>query len=79
MLFSIPHPENSIVLLLEAKRILKEGSKLGIIHWNYDPATPRGPSRDIRPKLEDSLNLKAAKATEMKVLEVLKEANKNWK
>jgi len=53
MLFNILHLEKPMVLIDEAKRILKEGGKLGIIHWNYDPTTPRGPSMDIRPKPED--------------------------
>ena len=52
MLFNILHIENPEVLLREAWRILRRGGKLGIIHWNYDAATPRGPSMDIRPKPE---------------------------
>ena len=52
MLFNILHLEKPIALLDEAYRILKESGKLGIIHWNYDPKTPRGPSMDIRPKPE---------------------------
>lgn len=55
MLFNILHLENPTVLLSEAKRILKDGGNLGIIHWNYDPTTPRGPSMDIRPKPEDCI------------------------
>jgi len=55
MLFNILHLEKPIVLIGEAKRILKEGGRLGIIHWNYDLATPRGPSMDIRPKPEDCI------------------------
>ncbi len=50
MLFNILHHISPMVLLNEAYRILKIGGKAGIIHWNYDPATPRGPSMDIRPK-----------------------------
>ncbi len=52
MLFNILHLENPMGLLGEAWRILKAGGKLGIIHWNHDPATPRGPSMDIRPRPE---------------------------
>ncbi len=52
MLFNILHAEEPEVLLREAWRILTFGGKLGIIHWNYDPSTPRGPSMDIRPKPE---------------------------
>lgn len=52
MLFNILHCEEPVALLREAWRILVEGGLLGIIHWNYDPATPRGPSMDIRPRPE---------------------------
>ncbi len=55
MLFNILHLEKPMILINEAKRILKVGGKLGIIHWNYDPKTPRGPSMDIRPKPEDCI------------------------
>ena len=55
MLFNILHLEKPMILINEAKRILREGGKLGIIHWNYDPATPRGPSMDIRPKPEQCI------------------------
>ena len=50
MLFNILHLEKPEVLLKEAKRILTKEGKLGIIHWNYDPSTPRGPSMETRPK-----------------------------
>jgi ubiquinone/menaquinone biosynthesis C-methylase UbiE len=55
MVFNILHLEKPMVLMNEAKRILKAGGKLGIIHWNYDPTTPRGPSMNIRPKPEDCI------------------------
>ena len=55
MLFNILHLEKPMVLINEAKRILRAGGKLGIIHWNYDPKTPRGPSMDIRPKPEQCI------------------------
>ncbi len=50
MLFNILHLEKSEILLKEARRILSKAGQLGMIHWNYDPSTPRGPSMDIRPK-----------------------------
>lgn len=50
MLFNILHIEHPEILLRESHRILRSGGKLGIIHWNYDPATPRGPSMEIRPE-----------------------------
>ncbi len=55
MLFNILHLEKPMILINEAKRILKSGGKLEIIHWNYDPKTPRGPSMDIRPKPEQCI------------------------
>lgn len=55
MLFNILHLEDPVSLLRETSRILKKGGKLGIIHWNYDPKTPRGPSMDIRPKPEQCI------------------------
>jgi len=52
MLFNILHCEQPQVLLRESWRVLSQGGRVGIMHWNYDPATPRGPSMDIRPKPE---------------------------
>ena len=50
MLFNILHAENPDILLREVWRILSGGGLLAIMHWNYDPTTPRGPSMAIRPK-----------------------------
>lgn len=55
MLFNILHAEDPHRLLREAQRILVPNGRLAIIHWNHDPATPRGPSMDIRPRPEDCL------------------------
>lgn len=52
MLFNILHAESPEILLAEAHRVLRPGGKLGIIHWNYDHSTPRGPSMEIRPRPE---------------------------
>lgn len=52
MLFNILHAEAPLALLAEAYRTLARGGILGVMHWNYDPSTPRGPSMAIRPKPE---------------------------
>jgi len=52
MLFNILHAEQPLALLREAFRVLRSGGVLGIMHWNYDPSTPRGPSISIRPRPE---------------------------
>jgi SAM-dependent methyltransferase len=52
MLFNILHAEERTVLLEEAWRVLAVDSTLAVMHWIYDPTTPRGPSVEIRPKPE---------------------------
>ena len=52
MVFNILHAENPVRILQEAYRVLLPGGKIGVIHWNYDPTTPRGPSMNIRPRPE---------------------------
>jgi ubiquinone/menaquinone biosynthesis C-methylase UbiE len=52
MLFNILHAEERMMLIQEAWRVLKGDGKLGIIHWNYDTNTLRGPSMSIRPRPE---------------------------
>jgi hypothetical protein len=49
MLFNILHCEDPVGLLRETYRNLREGGALGVIHWNPDPDTPRGPPMSIRP------------------------------
>lgn len=36
-------------LLREARRVLREGGRLSVMHWRSDIPTPRGPPLDIRP------------------------------
>jgi len=55
MLFNILHAEEPHKLIREAYRILRRGGKLGIIHWNYDSTTPRGPPMEIRPMPEQCI------------------------
>jgi SAM-dependent methyltransferase len=52
LLFNILHIEDPVGLLKEAHRVLRVGGLVGVIHWNYDVRTPRGPSLTIRPRPE---------------------------
>lgn len=52
LLFNILHGEEPVRLLAETARCLRPGGSLFAIHWRWDPATPRGPSLDIRPRPE---------------------------
>lgn len=55
MLFNILHAERPMDLLREAQRVLKAGGRVAVLHWNHDRTTRRGPSMEIRPRLEDCL------------------------
>lgn len=55
LLFNILHHEEPVTLLKEAFRVLKPGGIAAVVHWNYDPTTPRGPSMDIRPRPEQCM------------------------
>jgi len=52
LLFNILHHEEPVALMKEALRVLKPNGLLAVIHWNYDPMTPRGPAMEIRPRPE---------------------------
>jgi SAM-dependent methyltransferase len=55
LLFNIIHHDQPVALMKEAYRVLAVNGYLAIIHWNYDPATPRGPSMEIRPRPEQCI------------------------
>ena len=52
MLFNLLHCDQPVALLREGHRVLTAGGRLGVMHWNFDPSTPRGPSMAIRPRPE---------------------------
>lgn len=55
LLFNILHHDEPVALIKEALRVLKPNGMLAVIHWNYDPATPRGPAMEIRPRPEQCI------------------------
>ena len=55
LLFNILHHDQPVALLTEARRVLKPGGVCAVIHWNYDPTTPRGPAMEIRPRPEQCI------------------------
>jgi len=56
LLFNILHHEEPVALMKEAYRIVRPGGRLAVIHWNYDPTTPRGPAMEIRPRPEQCIS-----------------------
>lgn len=60
LLFNILHGEEPVRLLTEAARAVRPGGWVLVIHWRYDPATPRGPALDLRPRPEQILAWAAA-------------------
>ena len=56
LLFNILHCEQPVRLLAEAARVVRPSGFVHVIHWRYDPATPRGPSMEIRPRPEQIVN-----------------------
>jgi SAM-dependent methyltransferase len=52
LLFNILHCEQPAKLLAEAAQVVRPAGFVYVIHWRYDPATPRGPSMEVRPRPE---------------------------
>ena len=48
--FNILHCEEPLRLLAEASRLVHPGGAVRVIHWLHDPATPREPNLEIRPR-----------------------------
>jgi ubiquinone/menaquinone biosynthesis C-methylase UbiE len=55
LLFNILHHEQPVQLLSEAFRVLNPGGICAVIHWDYDPTTPRGPAMEIRPRPQECI------------------------
>lgn len=56
LLFNILHGEEPLRLMTETARVVRSGGWVVVIHWRCDPATPRGPTMEIRPKPEQILD-----------------------
>ena len=52
LLFNILHCEEPVGVLTEAARVVRPTGFVYVIHWRYDPSTPRGPDMEIRPRPE---------------------------
>ena len=65
LLFNILHCEEPQRLLEETARVVRPRGAVLVIHWRHDPATPRGPNLEIRPRPEQN----AAWAKETGLLE----------
>jgi SAM-dependent methyltransferase len=63
LLFNILHGEEPERLLTHAARVVRPNGHVLAIHWRYDPATPRGPNMEIRPRPEQIIEW--ARRTEM--------------
>ncbi len=55
LLFNILHAEDPVRLLVEAANIVRPGAFVAVIHWRFDPDTPRGPNMEIRPRPQQIL------------------------
>jgi hypothetical protein len=61
LLFNILHGESPVRLIREARRVLRLGGDLAVIHWRSDIVTPRGSPAEIR-RLAPSIITWAAEA-----------------
>ena len=52
LIFNLLHIEQPVALLRQARRTLRLGGRVAVMHWRSDIPTPRGPSLPIRPNAE---------------------------
>lgn len=71
MIYNLLHIEQPEKLLKEARRMLKPGGTVSVIHWRSDIETPRGPSMDIRPTAEQCIEFgESAGFTQAKIIDL---------
>lgn len=56
LLFNILHCEEPLRLLTEGSRVVRPGGTVLVIHWRYDPATPRAQAWTSGPDRSGSWN-----------------------
>ena len=71
-------PQENLILLEEAHRILKTEGRLGIIHWRRDVDTPRGPPLEFRLAPEAALELCSEAGFETYKSEIKELGNYHW-
>ena len=71
MIYNLLHIENPGRLIREARRVLHPSGRLSVIHWRSDIPTPRGPSSEIRPTIEQCMTwIEAAGFREVRAIDL---------
>lgn len=78
LLFNILHGEDPVGMLRHARSLLSDHGRVLVIHWRYDPATPRGPSMDVWPRPEQCVEWATAAGYEVDPLGAIDLPPHHW-